>query len=156
MIYIGVIGAHSCGREIGGYAYRAGKAIAEAGAVLVCGGMGGVMSEACRGAADGGGISIGILPGSSREMQNRYLTYSVTTGIGEARNSIVVGSSDAVITIDGSYGTLSEIAFALKAGKPVAGVKTWNLRDGDGSTAPIVYFDEPEKAVRWAINSVGK
>lgn len=153
MIYIGVIGASSCDEKIGNSAYNVGKAIAGSGAVLVCGGMGGVMDRACRGAREAGGVTIGILPGDSRLSGNPYLTYAIPTGLGEARNSIVVKSSDAVVAVDGSYGTLSEIAFALKWGKPVAGLGTWELKNHTGETAPITYFKDPVSAVRWVVKS---
>ncbi|MCD4783421.1 MAG: TIGR00725 family protein [Candidatus Eremiobacteraeota bacterium] len=158
VIYIGVIGASSCDEKIATFAYKVGMAVAESGAILVCGGMGGVMTQACRGAREAEGITIGILPGDSRLSGNPYLTYAIPTGLGEARNSIVVKSSDAVVAVDGSYGTLSEIAFALKWGKPVAGIGTWELKNHTGETAPITYFKDPVSAVKWAVESasIGK
>ena len=156
MIYIGVIGAASCGKEIRDIAFETGKEIAAQNAVLVCGGMGGVMEEACRGAKEAGGVSIGILPGNDRLYGNPYMTYSVVSGVGEARNSMVVKSSEALIAIDGSFGTLTEIAFALKWGKPVAGIGTWKMEDGEGRQAPVKLFDNPAEAVRWAIEQVKK
>lgn len=154
MIYLGVIGASECDYKVSEIAYLVGKAIAESGSVMICGGMGGVMEAASRGVKDAGGISIGLLPGENRIFANPYLTYSIPTGIGEARNSIVVRSSDALIAVDGSYGTLSEIAYALKWGKPVAGLGTWRIQEYDGTEAPIVYFSEPQEAEAWALRSL--
>lgn len=153
MIYIGVIGASVCEGETATNAYLTGREIASSGAVLICGGMGGVMEEACRGAKEAGGISIGILPGNSRQWENPYLTYSIVAGIGEARNIMVAKSSDALVAVGGCYGTLSEIAFALKCEKPVAGLGTWKLQDGDGNIPPVKYFDKPADAVQWAVSA---
>ncbi|MCM8769012.1 MAG: LOG family protein, partial [Candidatus Omnitrophica bacterium] len=124
--------------------------------VLVCGGMGGVMLHACRGAKSAGGVTIGILPTSDRSSANPYVDYSIPTALGEARNSIVVRSSDAIIAIGGSFGTLSEIAFALKFQKPLVGVSTWKLIDWKGDAPSIQYMDEPEKAVMLALKAIGK
>jgi len=95
--------------------------------VLVCGGLGGVMEAACRGAKDGGGTTVGILPGTERAAANAFVDVAIPTGLGEARNALVVRAADALIAIGGAYGTLSEIAFALKAGKPVVGLGTWDV-----------------------------
>jgi len=109
-------------------AEQVGALLAQAGAVLVCGGLGGVMEAACRGASEAGGTTLGILPGSDRAAANRWVTIVVATGLGELRNGLVVRSADAVIAAAGEYGTLSEIALALKAGKPVLGLGTWDIR----------------------------
>ena len=106
-------------------AERAGAAIARGGAVLVCGGLGGVMEAACRGAKDAGGTTLGILPGVDRAAANNWVDVAIPTGLGEARNALVVRSADALIAVGGAYGTLSEIALGLKAGKPVVGLATW-------------------------------
>jgi uncharacterized protein (TIGR00725 family) len=148
MKYIGVIGGRICNEELAQKAYRTGWMIAESGCVLVCGGMSGIMEHACRGAIDNKGVTIGILPASDRADSNPYLTYSIPTGIGEARNSIVVKSSDGLISIGGSFGTLSEIAFALVYNKPVVGIKTWRVSDSEGNIPPIHYTDNPEEAVK--------
>ena len=153
MIYIGVIGASFCEGETATNAYLTGQEIARLGAALVCGGMGGVMEEACRGAKEASGVSIGILPGSDRQWANPYLTYSVVAGIGEARNIMVAKSSDALVAVGGCFGTLSEIAFALKFEKPVAGLGTWKLQDGEGVNPPIRYFNKPAEAVQWAVSA---
>jgi uncharacterized protein (TIGR00725 family) len=95
--------------------------------VVVCGGLGGVMEAACRGAKDAGGTTVGILPGSDRAAANPFVDVAIPTGLGEARNALVVRAADALIAVGGGYGTLSEIALALKAGKPVVGVGTWDI-----------------------------
>jgi uncharacterized protein (TIGR00725 family) len=128
--YVGVIGARSCPAGVAAEAREVGRLIAEAGWVLVCGGMGGVMEEACRGAREAGGLTVGILPGSSRVAGNPYLSVSVVTGLGEARNVLVVRSSEALIAVSGAYGTLSEIALAGAAGIPVIGLHSWVLDAG--------------------------
>lgn len=156
MIYIGIIGESSCSEKTAMLAYQAGAQVARAGAVLVTGGLCGVMECACKGAKEAGGVTLGILPGGDRLGENRYLDYSVPTGLGEARNSVVVRCSDALLAIGGSYGTLSEIAFALRFGKPVVGLETWRLTDGAGDSAPIFYEKEPESAVKLALNLVEK
>ena len=119
MKYVGIIGASSCDTAAASFAYEAGKEIALHEAVLVCGGLSGVMEEACRGCREAGGISLGILPASDRRQANPYVTYVLTTGMGEMRNFLVVRCSDVLISIGGAYGTLSEIAIALKEGKKV-------------------------------------
>ena len=96
-------------------------------AVLVCGGLGGVMEAACRGARSEGGTTVGILPGLDRAAANPHVSVAVATGLGEARNALVVRAADALIAVGGAYGTLSEIALALKGGKPVIGLRTWEI-----------------------------
>jgi uncharacterized protein (TIGR00725 family) len=127
-VYVGVIGGRSCSNEIAELAFQVGSGIAEEGWILVCGGMSGVMEQACRGARSRNGVTLGILPGSSRDSGNPYLSCSVVTGLGEARNVLVVKSSQAIIAIDGSYGTLSEIALANAAGIPVVGLRSWQVQ----------------------------
>ena len=125
--YIGVIGERFCGNELCEIAVKVGSLIAREGWILVCGGMGGIMEKACYGAFVNKGITIGIIPENTRERGNPYLSFSIVTGLGEGRNSIVVKNCDAVISIGGSYGTLSEIAFANLFGIPVVGIKSWKL-----------------------------
>lgn len=117
-----------------------GRELGVHGATVVCGGLGGVMEAACRGAKETGATTVGILPGSDRSAANPFVDVAIPTGLGEARNALVVRAADAVIAIGGAYGTLSEIAFALKAGKRVAGIGTWEI-DGVERT------DSPEGAV---------
>jgi uncharacterized protein (TIGR00725 family) len=104
-----------------------GRLLAEQGATVVCGGLGGTMEAACRGARSAGGTTIGILPGLDRSDANPFVSVAIPTGLGEARNALVVRAADAVIALGGGYGTLSEIALALKAGKRVVGVGTWEI-----------------------------
>jgi uncharacterized protein (TIGR00725 family) len=132
-------------------AEEVGRAIAEAGAVLVCGGLGGVMEAACRGAHGGGGLTVGILPGRDRDEANRHVDVAIPTGMGEARNALVVRAADAVVAVAGEYGTLSEIALALQAGIPVVGIDTWELgRDGQIVDA-VVRAEGPAQAVARAL-----
>jgi hypothetical protein len=125
--YIGVIGGAKCSRSVRKLADEVGRGIGKAGAVLVCGGKGGVMTAACRGAKAAGGLTVGILPGRERSGANRYVDIAIATGINEARNLAIIRTADVLIAIGGSYGTLSEIGFALKAGKRVVGLKTWEI-----------------------------
>ncbi len=144
-LYIGVLGAHSCNRETASIAEAAGEYIARHGAILVCGGMGGVMEAACRGAKKEGGITIGILPGTNPNEGNGYLDYRIITGLGDGRNMIIVHTIDAAIAISGSYGTLSEISFALKNSIPVVSLGSWDI------PGVILTTDNPELAVETAI-----
>jgi len=122
-------------------AYATGRLIARNGAVLVCGGLGGVMEAACQGAKEAGGTTVGILPGT--EGGNPYLDITISTGFGHARNVLIVLSADAVIAIGGSHGTLSEIALALKTGRTVCGIKTWDIEG-------VISCSTPEEAVSTA------
>jgi uncharacterized protein (TIGR00725 family) len=126
-------------------AAEVGRLLAERGAVVVCGGRGGAMEAACRGAKKAGGLTVGILPGSDRSEANPYVDVVLPTGLGEARNALVVGAADVVIAIGGGYGTLSEIALALKARKRVIGLGTWEI---EGVTAA----EGPEAAVAAALS----
>lgn len=146
---IGVIGAGTCDDRIRDIAYRVGKGIALAGQTLVCGGLGGVMEAACHGAYDAGGTTIGILPGDSFRSANRYVTLPIVTGLGIARNVIIVRSSRALIAVSGGPGTLSEIAFALQLDVPVV-----SLESHTPSPAVTVARD-PEHAVREALRLAG-
>ncbi len=152
--YVAVVGASAGTPTELALGQAVGRLIAEAGAVLVCGGMGGVMEAAAGGCADAGGRSVGILPSESRLEANPYVTVAVATGLGEARNAIVVRTADAVIAIRGEFGTLSEIALALKMGKPVVGLGTWELaRDGVPVDA-VVRASDPEDAVHTALQLI--
>ena len=125
-------------------AEEVGRLLARRGAVVVCGGLGGVMEAACRGARGEGGTTVGILPGPDRGAANPHVSVAVPTGLGEARNALVVRAADALIAVGGAYGTLSEIALALKAGKPVIGLGTWEI---DG----VERVEGPEAAVNLAL-----
>ncbi len=130
-----------------------GCEIARRGCILICGGRGGVMEAACRGASEAGGMTIGILPGSDRSEMNEFVQIPIVTGAGEARNVIIALSADAIIAIDGEYGTLSEIAHALNRGKPVVGMSTWAIsKDGHGDP-PIYRTEDPSEAVDWAVEA---
>jgi uncharacterized protein (TIGR00725 family) len=127
-IYIAVIGGSEVGPETAGLARKVGQEVAGRGAVLLCGGLGGVMAAAAQGAREAGGVSLGILPEGDRRHANPYLTYTIATNLGHARNLLIAHSADALIAVDGSYGTVSEAAIALKLGKPVIALNvTWDL-----------------------------
>jgi uncharacterized protein (TIGR00725 family) len=128
LIFIGVIGGSEVSKQAYRLAEEVGQEIAKREAVLICGGMQGVMEAACKGASEAGGLTIGILPGDNRKQANRYVQIPIVTGIGYARNVAVVRSSQVIIAIDGSYGTLTEIGYALQAGIPVIGLDTWSLQ----------------------------
>jgi len=139
---IGIIGAGSCDENIWRIAEDMGRKVAESGAALVCGGLGGVMEAASKGAKESGGLTIGILPGFAKDEANPYIDIPIATGLSHARNVLVVRSSDVVIAISGGYGTLSEIALALKMEKPVIGINTWDGIDG------IIMVKCPEEAMK--------
>ncbi len=150
-MFIAVIGAGRCSAEVAALAEAVGRALAKRGAILVCGGLGGVMEAACRGAKSAGGLTVGILPGTSRREANPYVDIPIVTGMGEARNVLVVQSAHAVIAVHGEYGTLSEIAHALKLGIPVIGLHTWQLvKDGREDQA-ITRAQTAEEAVEKAL-----
>jgi uncharacterized protein (TIGR00725 family) len=128
-----------------------GRGLAEAGATVICGGMGGVMAAACRGAKSGGGLTVGVLPGVNASDANPYVDVSIVTGMGEARNVIIVRTATAVIAVGGEFGTLSEVAFALKLGRPVIGLGTWELAKGGRPLQAIVKAKSAEEAVRLAL-----
>ena len=148
---IGVIGGQRPPAESLPIAEAVGRLVAEAGGVLVCGGLEGVMEAACRGAKSVGGLTIGILPGGSKAEANPYVDVPIVTGIGAARNVIVVRTADALIAIDGAYGTLSEIAHALDLGKGVVSLGSWDLAKAGVDTSRIVAAKSPEDAVRLAM-----
>ncbi len=133
--YVAVVGASAASAEICGWAEDVGRALATGGAVVVTGGLGGVMEAACRGAREAGGTTIGLLPGDDRAEANPWVDVAVPTGLGEARNVLVVRAADALVAVGGEFGTLSEIALALRLGKPVVGLATWRLQRGDDPAA---------------------
>ena len=145
--YVAVIGASNALEWELATAEDLGRRLAEAGYVVVCGGLGGVMDAAAHGCEVGGGVSIGILPGNDRVGASSHLTVAIATGFGEARNAIVARSADAVIAVGGEFGTLSEIALALKMGTPVIGLGTWELGRDDLDRDPIVRANTAEEAV---------
>jgi uncharacterized protein (TIGR00725 family) len=142
--YVAVIGPGEATEDELANAEAVGRELAQRGATVVCGGLGGVMAAASRGATGAGGTAVGILPGSDRAAGNAWLTVAIPTGLGELRNGLVIRAADAVIAIGGAYGTLSEVALALKAQTPVIGLRTWDI---DG----IEPVDSPEQAVERAL-----
>jgi uncharacterized protein (TIGR00725 family) len=142
--HIAVIGAGRASPEQAETAEAVGRGLAEAGAVLVCGGLGGIMEAACRGAKAAGGTTVGILPGDDRSDANEHVDVALATGLGEARNALIVRAVDALVAVGGEYGTLSEIALALKTGKPVVGLGSWDLE-------PVVRARTADEAVRRAL-----
>ena len=144
---ISVIGGHEADEQASRQAFEVGREIGARGHVLICGGRTGVMREACRGAKESGGLTVGILPGEDLGDVNEFVDIPLPTGIGYARNVLVARAGEAVIAIDGSLGTLSEIAFALISNRPVIGLGTWELRDGHGEEAPIERVEDATAAV---------
>ena len=142
---IAVIGAGECDDSEGSLAEEVGKEIARTRSVLICGGLGGVMEAACRGAKLEGGTTVGILPGGDRSLANRYVDIPIATGMGYARNFIIAMASDALIAVGGKYGTLSEIAAGLNLGKKVIGLGTWDIPG-------VIAFSSPREAVSNVIN----
>lgn len=144
---IGVIGGEDGSDEALRLAFEVGQQLALRGHTLICGGRGGVMREACRGAKDAGGLTVAVLPGDDASEANNYVDVPIVTGIGFARNSIIARTAQALIAVEGRYGTLSEIAFAFIADRPVVGLRTWELRSGVGEEPPIVRVETAEEAV---------
>jgi uncharacterized protein (TIGR00725 family) len=143
--YVAVVGAGGeVAADVLADAEAVGAELARRGAVVVCGGLGGVMEAACRGARAEGGVTLGILPGAERAAANPWVSVAVATGLGELRNGLVVRSADAVVAIDGEYGTLSEIALALKAGMRVVALHSWDIRG-------VLAADDPAAAVALAL-----
>ena len=145
MNLVGVIGSGTCSDAAREMAYEIGRGIAEAGYPLVCGGLGGVMEGACQGAFEAGGLTIGILPGDDDEAANPYVMIPIVTGIGFARNALVVKSSRALIAIEGGPGTLSEIAFALQFGVPVVSLHSFDV------SPELIQVQTPEDALARAL-----
>ena len=143
-MYVSVVGGENCSPEIYEMAEEVGRRVARMGATLITGGRGGVMEAAAKGAKEEGGVTIGILPGEDREEGNPYLDYIIVTGIGYARNAMVAMNGDIVIAVDGHYGTLSEIAYALEFGKRVYGLMTWEVGVKNFNNVDEL-FDEIEK-----------
>ncbi|MXZ45846.1 MAG: TIGR00725 family protein [Chloroflexi bacterium] len=144
---ISVIGGQEADERASRVAFEVGREIGARGHVLICGGRTGVMREACRGAKESGGLTVGILPGDDLGDVNEFVDIPLPTGIGYTRNVLVARAGEAVIAIDGQLGTLSEIAFALISGRPVVGLGTWELRDGSGQEAPIERVEDAVSAV---------
>jgi uncharacterized protein (TIGR00725 family) len=146
--YIGVVGASKATAAQLEVAEAVGRGLAQAGAIVVCGGRGGVMAAACRGAAGAGGVTVGLLPGTDRGEANEWVTIALPTGVGELRNGLIVRAVDAIVAVGGAYGTLSEVALALATGVPVVGVGTWAIEG-------IEQLGTPEEAVGRALTLAG-
>jgi uncharacterized protein (TIGR00725 family) len=144
-VCIGVVGAGKCAKKLKDQAYAVGAAIAEEGAILVCGGLKGVMEAAAKGAREAGGTTVGIIPGNQRSEANPYCDIVIPTGIGEARNVVVVQSADAVVSLHGKYGTISEMAFCLKLKIPLVSLVKWDM------LPEVVTIADPVEAVREAV-----
>ena len=159
-VYIAVIGPSAASADELGWAERVGALLAKRGAIVVCGGYGGVMEAVCKGAAQNGGQTIGLLSGTERALGNPYLSIALPTGLGELRNGLIVRAADAVIAVGGSWGTLSEIALAVRTGKPVVALGDWRMGRiaPDPERAPDlpgpIPADSPEHAVALALASI--
>jgi uncharacterized protein (TIGR00725 family) len=149
---VAVIGPGQAPPDVLDAAEAVGRELARRGAAVVCGGLGGAMEAACRGARAAGGLTIGILPGDDRAAANPWVSVAIPTGLGELRNGLVVRAGDAVVAVAGEFGTLSEIGLALKIGRPVVGLRTWELaRGGRPVTDAIVVAADPADAAARAI-----
>ena len=151
-LYVAVCGPDPCSRLEAERAEDVGRRLAVAGAVVVCGGHGGVMQAVAKGASEAGGTVVGILPGPTRGEGNPFLSVSLATGLGELRNGLIVRASDVLIAVGGEFGTLSEIALALKTGVPVVGLGTWRLGEiARGTPEPIERAGSSAQAVERAL-----
>ncbi len=150
-LMVAVIGAAECSPEVAAQAREIGQELGRRGVVLICGGRGGVMEAACQGAKAEGGLTVGILPGNDRSEANPFVDLPIVTGLGNARNAVVVRSADAVIALAGGYGTLSEIGLAFKMGKPVVGLDTWELARNGQPVQDMIVARTPRQAVAWAV-----
>jgi uncharacterized protein (TIGR00725 family) len=149
--YVAVVGGGEAGPDALVVAEEVGRHLARRGAVVVCGGLGGVMEAVCRGAKAEGGTTVGILPSGDRHQANQFVDISIATGMGEARNALVVRAADVVVAVDGEFGTLSEIALALRTGTPVVGIDTWELAIGGQEVDAILRVHDPVAAVEAAL-----
>lgn len=149
---VSVIGSATCSKELAQLAEQVGSLLAREGVILVCGGRGGVMEAACRGARDQGGFTVGILPGRSPEEANPHLSLALPTGLGEARNTLVATAGQATIAVGGGFGTLSEIAFALKRGLRVILLSSPNWQNALADARGVYVASSAQDAVRAALN----
>jgi hypothetical protein len=151
-IQVAVVGGADAPPSLLAVAESVGAALASRGAVVVCGGLGGVMAAACRGAKSEGGLTVGVLPGPDPSVANPWVDVVIPSGLGEARNAVIAGSAGAVVAIGGEYGTLSEVALALRAGTPVIGIGTWALtRPGGGVDRGVIPMADPGEAAELAV-----
>lgn len=153
---VGVIGTSTPTEEEYKLAEEVGALIAEKGAGVICGGLGGVMEAVCKGAKSKNGLTIGILPGNLKGEANQYVDITIPTGMGQARNVILVQASDAIIAVGGGYGTLSEIAVALRLDVPLVGINTWKPQTPKSEKAPIIEFTTAKEAVEKAFEIISK
>ena len=152
---VGVIGSSKADPDILALAEEVGAEIAKRGAAVVCGGLTGVMEAVCKGARKEGGLTIGIIPSDSRDDANPYVQIPIVTGMGMGRNVMLVKTADVVIAVGGEFGTLSEIAHALKSGKTVIGLRTWKLEKAHTRAIPdLIEVDSPKKAVDLALSVI--
>ncbi|MHB8439632.1 MAG: TIGR00725 family protein [Acidimicrobiales bacterium] len=155
---VAVAGSGACDEDHDHYrcALEVGRLVAQAGGTVVCGGLGGVMEAVCRGVHEAGGVSVGLLPGTDPHDANEWVTVPIATGLGEGRNVLIVRNADVVIALGGEYGTLSEMALALRAGVPVVGIDTWDLGRGRGGQDPVHRVDTADEAVALALRLSGR
>lgn len=151
--YVAVIGASVADDSLYTSAREVGRLLGENGAVLLTGGFGGVMEATCRGAKEAGGTTVAILPSESKEDANEWVDVAIPTGMGEMRNALIVRAADCVIAVGGGFGTLSEIAFALRTEVPVVGLVTWELARKGESVDAFPTVDSPEEAVSLALEA---
>ncbi|MEE8404310.1 MAG: TIGR00725 family protein [candidate division Zixibacteria bacterium] len=147
---IAVIGAGKCSRKLRDMAAEIGRYVAENGGVVLCGGLGGIMEGAARGAKEAGGTTIGIIPSENKADANQFIDYVIPTGFGQARNVLVVRAADAIVALPGKFGTLSEMAFALVSGKPIVSVQAWKLGE------EILQVEDPIEAAKIAMDLARK
>jgi uncharacterized protein (TIGR00725 family) len=152
-LYLGVAGPSQPEASLLEPAETLGRLLAEAGAVVVCGGGAGVMAAVCRGAQAAGGTTVGLLPGPDRQAGNPHLSVSLPTGLGEGRNVLLVRASDALVAVGGGFGTLSEVALALRTGVPVVGLATWSLALAGRAVDAFPTAADPEAAARLALEA---
>ena len=147
---IAIIGAGECSGKLCDMAADIGRYVAENGGVVLCGGLGGIMEGAARGAKEAGGTTIGIIPSENKADANQFIDYVIPTGFGQARNVLVVRAADAIVALPGKFGTLSEMAFALVSGKPIVSVQAWKLGE------EIQQFEDPIEAAKIAMELARK
>ncbi|MBW2061405.1 MAG: TIGR00725 family protein [Deltaproteobacteria bacterium] len=147
---VAVCGAGACEPDVHDLAQQTGQLLARRGAILICGGLGGVMAAAAQGAKEAGGLTVGILPGPDREAANPYIDLSLATGLGHVRNAVIVRAAQAVIALPGEAGTLSEVALGLKMGRPVVGLRAW------GEIKGVLPASSPAEAVDLALSQALK
>ena len=150
-IIITVIGGSDAAQKDLDAAYQVGLELAKRGAIVLCGGMAGVMEAVCKGAKDAGGTTVGIMPGNNDDDANDYIDIAIPTGLGYARNAIVATAGGAIIAIDGAYGTLSELGYGLGNGTPIVGLNTWQFMIDEKEDTTIERADNPLDAVEKAL-----